>query len=101
MIATDSFMYLPEDVFVFFKGNTFHEDARCRTLVEVVADEDETLVMPDDAGSFSALGIDMWWKLKLLDEVGELNPPVFFNHQYFSDCGRGLRVSGLFALYLD
>ena len=70
-------------------------------LVEVVADEDKTLATPDDAGSFSALGIDMWWKLELLDEVNELNPPVFFNHQYFSDCGQGLCVSTLLALYLD
>ena len=94
-------MYLPEDVFAIFKGNTFHEDARCRTPVEVVADEDETFATPNDAGSFS----DPWdrhvWKLKLLDEVGELNPPVFFNHQYFSDCGQGLCVSTLLALYLD
>ena len=75
MIATDSFMYLPEDVFAFFEGNTFHEDARCRTLVEVVAVKDETL-----AGSFSVLGIDMWWKLELLDEVDELDPPVFYDH---------------------
>ena len=80
MIVTDSFMYLPEDVFSFFKGNTFHEDARCRMLVEVVADEDETLVTPDDAGSFSALGIDMWWKLELLDEVDELSSPIFFDY---------------------
>ena len=94
-------MYLLEDVFAFFKGNTFHEDARCRTLVEVVADEDETLAMPDEAGSFSALGIDMWWKLELLDEFNELNLPVFFNYQYFSDCGRGLRISNLLALHLD
>ena len=94
-------MYLLEDVFAFFKGNTFHEDARCRTLVEVVADDDETLAMPDDAGSLSALGIDMWWKLELLDEFNELNLPVFFNYQYFSDCGRGLRISNLLALHLD
>ena len=42
MVAADS-MYLPEDVFAFFKGNTFHEDARGRALVLVVADENETL----------------------------------------------------------
>ena len=94
-------MYLLEDVFAFFKGNTFHEDARNRTLVEVVTNEDETLTTPDDAGSFSALGIDMWWKLELLDEFNELNLPVFFNYQYFSDCGRGLRISNLLALHLD
>ena len=87
-------MYLPEDVFAFFKGNTFHEDARCRTLVEVVADKDETFATPDDAGSFSAFRIDMWWKLELLDEVDKLDPPIFFGHQYFSDCGRGLHVGG-------
>ena len=80
MVAADSFVYLLEDVFAFFKGNTFHEDARCRTLVEVVADEDETLAMPDNASSFGALCINLWWKLELLDEVDELNPPVFFNH---------------------
>ena len=67
-------------------------------VVEVVTDEDETFAMPNDAGSFSALGIDMWWKLELLDEVDKLSPPFFFNHQYFSDCGRGLHVSGLLAL---
>ena len=101
MIATDSFMYLPEDVFAFFKGNTFHEDARCRMLLEVVADKDETLATPDNAGSFSALGIDMWWKLELLDEVDELSLPVFFDHQHFSDCGQGPLVSSLLALYLN
>ena len=85
-------MYLPEDVFAFFKGNTFHE---------VVADENETLAAPYNASSFSALGINMWWKLELLDEVDELNPPVFFDHQHFSDCGRGLRISSLLTLYLD
>ena len=60
----------------------------------------KTLATPDDAGSFSAFGIDMWWKLELLDEVDKLSPPIFFNHQHFSDCGRGLRVSGLLALFL-
>ena len=80
MIVTDSFMYLPEDVFSFFKGNTFHEDARGRVLVQVVADENETLASPDNAGSFSALGINVWWKFELLDEVDELNPPVFLDH---------------------
>ena len=70
-------------------------------LVEVVADEDETLVTPDDAGSFSALGIDMWWKLELLDEVDELSSPIFFDYQHLSDCGRGLSVSSLLAMYLD
>ena len=101
MVAANSFVYLPEDVFAFFMGNTLHEDARGRALVEVVTDEDETLASRDDAGSFSALGINVWWKLELLEEVDELNLPVFFNHQYFSDCGRGLRVSNLLALYLD
>jgi len=94
-------MYLPENVFAFFKGNTFHEDAIRRTLVEVVADEDETLATPDDAGSFSAFVIDMWWKLEFLDEVDKLSPLVCFNHQHFSDSGRGLHVSSLLALFLD
>ena len=67
----------------------------------IVADNDEALATPDDAGSFSAFRINMWWKLKLLDEVDKLDPPIFFNHQYLSDCGRVLRVSGLLALYLD
>jgi len=80
MVAADSFMYLPEDVFAFFKGNTFHEDARGRALVEVVANDNETLASPDNAGSFSAHGMNVWWKLELLDEVDELNPPVFFDH---------------------
>ena len=101
MVAADSFMCFSEDVFAFFKGNTFHEDATNRTLVEVVTNEDETLTTPDDAGSFSAFRINMWWKLELLDEVDKLSPPIFFNHQYLSDCGRVLRVSGLLALYLD
>ena len=61
----------------------------------------KTLATPDDVGSFSAFGIDMWWKLELLDEVDKLSLPIFFNHQHFSDCGRGLRVSGLLDLYLD
>ena len=43
----------------------------------------------------------MWWKLELLDEVDKLSPLIFFNHQHFSDCGRGIYVSGLLALYLD
>ena len=101
MVAAYSFMYLPEDVFAFFKGNTFHENAGCRALIQVVANENETLALPDNAGSFSALGINVWWKLELLDEVNELSPLVFFDHQHFSDCDRGLRVSSLLALYLD
>ena len=80
MVAANSFVYLPEDVFAFFKGNTFHEDARGRALVQVVANEIETLATPDNASSFSALGINVWWKLELLDEVDELNPPVFLDH---------------------
>ena len=94
-------MYLPEDVFAFFKGNTFHENAGGRALIQVVADENETLALPDNAGSFSALGINMWWKLKFFDEVDELNPPIFFDHQHFSDYGLGLRVSSLLTMYLD
>ena len=66
-------MYLPKDVFAFFKSNTFHEDAGGRVLVQVVADENETLAMPNNAGSFSAFGIYVRWKLELLDEVDELN----------------------------
>ena len=101
MVAANSFVYLPEDVFAFFKGNLLHEDAGGRVFVEVVADEDETFASSDNACCFDALGINMWWKLELLDEVDELNPPVFFDHQYFSDCGQGLRVSSLLALYFD
>ena len=85
----------------FIKGNTLHEDAGGRAFVEVVADKNETLASLDDASSFDALGINVWWKFELLDEVSKLSPPIFFNHQYFSDYGRGLRVSGLLALYLD
>ena len=80
MVAANSFVYLPEDVFAFFKGNTLHEDTRGRALVEVVADEDETLASPDNASSFRAFGINMWWKLELFDEVDELDPPVFYDH---------------------
>ena len=80
MVAADSFMYFPKDVLAFFKGDTFYEDARGRALVQVVADENETLASPDDARCFSALGIDMWWKLDFLDKIDELNPPVFFDH---------------------
>ena len=101
MVAANSFVYLPEDVFVFFKGNVLHEDARGRAFVEVVADKDETLASPDDTSSFGALGINVWWKLELLDEVDKLDPPIFFDHQYFSDCGRGLRVSSLLVLCLN
>ena len=101
MVAANSFVYLPEDVFAFFKGNALHEDAGGRAFVEVVADKNETLASLDDASSFGALGINVWWKFELLDEVNELNPPVFFDHQYFSDCGQGLRVSSLLALYFD
>jgi hypothetical protein len=101
MVAANSFVYLPEDVFAFFKSNTFHEDAGGRALVQVVADENETLASPDNASSFGALGINVRWKLELLDEVNELNLSVFFDHQHFSDCGQGLRVSNLLGLYLD
>ena len=87
MVAANSFVYLPEDVFAFFKGNTLHEDAGSRALVEVVADKNETLASPDDASNFGTLGINVWWKFELLDEVDKLDPPVFFNHQYFCDCG--------------
>jgi hypothetical protein len=80
MVAAYSFMYLPEDVFAFFKGNTFHEDVGGRALVQVVADENKTFASPDNASSFGALGINVWWKLELLDKVDELNPPVFFDH---------------------
>ena len=89
MVAADS-MYLPEDVFAFFKGNTFHEDARGRALVEVVADKNETLASPDDASNFGTLGINVWWKFELLDEVDKLDPLVFFDHLYFSDYGWSL-----------
>ena len=101
MVAANSFVYLPEDVFVFFKGNVLHEDARGRAFVEVVADKDETLASPDDTSSFGALGINVWWKFELLDEVDQLNPLVFFDRQYFSNCGQGLCVSSLLALYFD
>ena len=94
-------MYLPEDVFAFFMGNTLHEDARGRVLVEVVTDEDETLAAPGDAGSFSAFRINMWWKLEFVDEVNKLSSPIFINHQHFSDCGRVLRVNCLLALFFD
>ena len=80
MVATNSFGYLPENVFAFFKGNALHEDAGGRAFVEVVADKNETLASPDDASSFSALGINVWWNFELLDEVDVLNPPVFFDH---------------------
>ena len=73
-------MYLPKDVFAFFKGNTFHEDAGGSALIQVVADENETLASPDNASSFGALGINMWWKLEIFDEVDELDPPVFYDH---------------------
>ena len=101
MVAANSFVYHPEDVFAFFRCNTLHEDAKGRALVEVVTNDDQSLATPDDAGSFSASRINMWWKLELLDEVDKLSPPIFFIHQHFSDCGRGLRVSGLLALFLD
>ena len=80
MVATNSFMYLSEEVFAFVKGNALHEDARGGALIQVVADENETLASPDNASSFGALGINVRWKLKFLDEICELNPPVFFDH---------------------
>ena len=87
MVTANSFVYFPKDIFAFFKGNTFHEDARGGALVQVVANENKTLASPDDVHCFSALGIDVWWKLEFLDEIDELNPLVFFDHHYFSDCG--------------
>ena len=101
MIAVDSFMYLPENVVAFFKGNTFHENAGGRAFIQVLTNKNETLDSPNNAGSFGALGIDMWWKLELLDEVDELSPSVFFDHQDFSNCGRGVHVSNLLTMYLD
>jgi len=80
MIAANSFLYFPEDVFAFVESNTLHEDAGGGALVEAVADEDETFASPDDTRCFGAFGIDMWWKLELPDEVDELIPLVFFNH---------------------
>ena len=80
MIDTNSFVYLPEDVFAFFKGNTLHDDTGGRALVEVVANKNETLASLDNASSFGALGINVWWKLELLDEVDEMSPLIFFDH---------------------
>ena len=80
MVAANSFVYFSEDVFAFFKGNTLHEDAGGRALVEVVANKNETLALPDNASSFGALGINVWWKLELLDEVDEMSPLIFFDH---------------------
>ena len=94
-------MYFPEDDLAFFKGDTFYEDARGGALVQIVADENETFALSDNACCFGALGIDVWWKLEFLNEVNKLNLPVFFDHQHFSDCGRGLRISTLLALNLD
>jgi len=59
MIAANSLMYFPENVLAFFKGGTFHEDARGGALVQVVANENETFASPNDARCFSALGIDV------------------------------------------
>ena len=59
MVTANSFVYFPKDVFAFFKGNTFHEDARGGALVQVVANENETFASPNDARCFSALGIDV------------------------------------------
>ena len=88
MIAADSFVYFPEDIPAFFEGNTLHKDAGGGALIQVVANENETLASPDNAGNLGALGIDMWWKLELLDEVDILSPSVFFDHQHFqSDPG--------------
>ena len=101
MIAADSFMYFPEDILAFLKSNTLHEDGRGGALVQVVANKDETFASPDDARCFSAFGFNMWWKLEFPYEVDELNSPVFFDHQYFPDCGRGLRVNGFLTLNLD
>ena len=101
MVATDSFMDFPQDILAFLKSNTLHEDAGGGALVQIVANKDETFASPDDAPCFSALGIDMWWKLQFLNEVDELNLPVFFDHQYFSDRGRGLRINSLLTLHLD
>ena len=88
MVATDSLLDFPQDILAFLKSNTLHEDAGGGALVQIVANKDETFASPDDARCFSALGIDVWWKLELLDEIDELNPPIFFDHQHFSDCGR-------------
>ena len=88
MIAAHSFMNFPEDILAFLKSDTLHEDARGGAIIQVVADEDESFASPDDACCFRAFGVDMWWKLEFFDEVDELNPPVFFDHQHFSDCSR-------------
>ena len=101
MVATDSFMDFPESILAFLKSNTLHEDAGGGAFVQVVSNKDETFTSPDDARCFSAFGFDMWWKLEFPDEVDELNPPVFLDHQYFPDYGWGLRVSSLLTLNLD
>ena len=101
MIAADSFVHFSEDILAFLESNTLHEDAGGGTLVQVVADKDETFASPDDACCFSAFGFDMWWKLEFPDEVYELSLPVFLDHQYLHDYGRGLRVSSLLTLNLD
>ena len=101
MIAIDSFVYFPKDILAFIKSNTLHENARSGSLVQVVAHEDEIFASPNDTRYFSAFGFDMWWKLEFLDENNKLSSPIFINHQHFSDCGWGLRVSGLLALFLD
>ena len=101
MIAADSFMYFPENFIAFIKGNTFHEEARGGALVQVVAKEEETFASPDDACCFSASSFNMWWKFAFPDEVDELNPPVFFDHQYLPDCVLGFRVAILLTLNLD
>ena len=94
-------MYFPKDILAFVEGNRLHKDAEGGALIQVVADENETFASPDDARCFCAFSFDMWWKLEFPDEVDELCPPVFFNHHYLPDCGRGLRVCSLLILNLD
>ena len=94
-------MYFSEDIPAFLKSNTLHKNDGGGAPVQVVAHEDQTLASPDNARCFSAFGFNMWWKLEFPYEVDELNSPVFFDHQYFPDCGRGLRISSLLTLNLD
>jgi len=100
MVATDSFMDFTQDILAFLKSNTLHEDDGGEALAQVVANEDETFVSPDDARWFSTFSFDMR-KLEFPDEVDELGLPVFLDHHDLPDYGRGLRVSGLLILNLD
>ena len=74
MVAANSFVYLPEDVFAFFTGYTLHENARGRALVEVVTDKTKPLLRVMMRAASVLLASMCGGSLNSFDEADELGP---------------------------